>query len=165
MASSVIFVNGITGPNATTCNGTFEPTAEQFEGMLRYVKRGNSNVWLEYYGGQWQIKSTENKGNNIYWANIVCAKRLPEQCASGTWQVHDGSYFFDCPGVRVVTEAVAAREHAAEAERFSRDATADEPALVIEVVHPAVTHTLQGNIENLSHQSYSVLIAIRFNIC
>ena len=44
-------------------NGTYEPVAELSPAdMVRYVKRGDNNVWLEYLVGRWQIKPANDKG-------------------------------------------------------------------------------------------------------
>jgi hypothetical protein len=72
--------------------------------MIRFVKRGDSDKWLEYYGGSWTIKPAGSKGIYNCWAYIKCDKRLPENCASGSWQVCIESKWVTCSGVSVVME-------------------------------------------------------------
>ena len=107
-------------------NGTYEPVAELSPAdMVRYVKRGDNTVWLEYLVGQWQIKPANEKGKvnsnglRLSWAFITASKAPPENCGS-EWNVADnGSKWNKCPGVSVLTAA-------SEAERQRKVAEAAE---------------------------------------
>ena len=108
-------------------NGTYEPVAELSpDGMVRYVKQGDSNMWLEYLGGQWQIKPANEKGKvnskglGTCWAWITASKAPPEHCGS-EWNVGDGSKWNKCPGVSVLTAAEAERQRKAAEEAAERE--------------------------------------------
>ena len=80
--------------------------------MVRYVKQGDNNVWLEYLVKNWQIKPANEKGKvnsqglGTCWAWIAVSKAPPEYCGS-EWNVDNGSKWTKCPGVSVLTLARA----------------------------------------------------------
>ncbi len=96
-------MDGATGSNATSINGTFEPTDEVCDGLPAYQKQGNDSVWLEFNKSlsYWFVRSTANRGTNIGWAYcVVSVPCLPHECPASTWKVYNGKEFETVAGLK-----------------------------------------------------------------
>jgi hypothetical protein len=106
-------------------NGVYEPTSEVSSGVTVYRKVGDADRWLEYHAGagQWQVKCTARKGEDVSAAYcIVPAKCLPEECPVGQWQVQDGATWVSQASVTVsiVSQAELEAHKAAIAAEAAR---------------------------------------------
>ncbi len=63
--AQVILLSGTTGPTASFINGIYDPTKERNNGRVRYVKRGDSDIWIKYNVGNWQVQQRSSDSDGI----------------------------------------------------------------------------------------------------
>ena len=86
-----VLIDNATGKNTLKVNGVFEPTLELCGNLPVYQKKGNSDVWLEYYKLNWWVRKTSDRGTTIAFANITTERPcLPQDCDVGAWSVGTG---------------------------------------------------------------------------
>ena len=104
-----MFLSGAQGFYASCVNGFWRATAERRQGRVVYVKVGDDSLCIEYFGGNWHIKSVSNKGKNTAAASVpgVCALQA---CTSRVWTVSDGKKQVPQPSVKMLFGADAERE-------------------------------------------------------
>jgi hypothetical protein len=107
-AAEPVHIGGATGSNAANINGIYDPTSELSCGR-RVYKRRDADIWIELFGGKWQVKPASGKGKDNCWA-FFAASRALEQCVGSTWQVYDGKAWAVQARVKLMPESRAAFE-------------------------------------------------------
>jgi len=103
--SKTINIQGVTGPKASSVNGTFKPTDEISNGATVYSKVGDTDKWIEYQRNRkWAVKRTSSKGTTRCWAYVTCDPLRPlEECLQANWMVSvSGSESFEAQSVTLV---------------------------------------------------------------
>jgi hypothetical protein len=122
--AQVAFLSGATGPTAFIFNGLYNPTKERNNGRVRYVKRENTDIWIEYGFGSWQVKRACNKGQN---SNDSCEAHLSASWSSAfenfagrcSWKLWIGSCWQEQHNMKL--------EFGPVAEKQVRDAVTSTP--------------------------------------
>jgi hypothetical protein len=107
-AAEPVHIGGATGSNAENINGIYDPTCELSSGR-RVYKRRDTDIWIELFGGKWQVKPASAKGKDNGWA-FFAASRALEQCGDSTWQVYDSKAWARQASVKLMPESRAAFE-------------------------------------------------------
>ena len=123
-ASGGVRIAGAMGPRTSVqINGVYEAMREMSGGMPVYAKVGDNDVCMEYHANnkQWQVKTSDNKGTDLCMALcVVLAKRLPQECPTGKWEVYAGSKWIMLPAITV--SLVSKEEVEACREELEREA-------------------------------------------
>ena len=107
---TIVSIVGATGEMAVV-NGMYDPSSEQHDGRVRYVKRGDTDWWIEFNRAKsaWQLKAIHNKGLDVSWAFVRCGDTETElsNVHYRTWQVIDldtGTFRAD-PSVKMLVDS------------------------------------------------------------
>jgi len=140
-AVSVVIYGASESPAASYVNGFFDPsTSKGMDGRLIYIKRGQTDVCLEHFNGQWQVKPVSEIGKDSFFATLQGNRALLD-CSSNQWTLADGRGGSMRPPrpIRLVSEQQYMLEAAAEeaqrrhnlekdAERLRREALQQDQA-------------------------------------
>ena len=84
-----VSIENIAGQHANMVNGIYEPTSELSGGLPAYQKKGDADMWLEFYKMHWYLRSASNRGTSTSCASIeVDRPCLPQDCPAGLWRVN-----------------------------------------------------------------------------
>jgi hypothetical protein len=95
-ATNPIRISGVTGVNANSINGVYEPLDEMSNGACLYRKMGDPDKWIEYGADgkkEWVVKKIADKGFARGWATLQDPPAPLENSKVGAWLVYDGAKF------------------------------------------------------------------------
>jgi len=83
--SGAVFISGASGQSAAAVNGYYEPTLGfGMDGRVMYAKYGGGGVCIEHFGGFWQVKSVDDRGDNTCMASVAGGCALVD-CVARVW--------------------------------------------------------------------------------
>ncbi len=94
-----VMIQGADGEFGAKINGTYDRTF--IDGSERYVKLGDQNTIIEYFGDKWRVKPLSAKGQDKCYAWVAGCSL--ESCASCPWTVLDGDAWSRAPSVKMKT--------------------------------------------------------------
>ena len=102
-----LVIDNVTGSNALSVNGVYEPTPELCDGLPVFQKKGNGDIWLEYFNSKWRIRVTTNRRTTSQTASVIANRPcLPQDCNIREWQVAEGDIFVSDPRIAVFSLAI-----------------------------------------------------------
>lgn len=134
-SAQVVHISGASGPNSKLLNGTYDPTKEKYSGRIRYAKRNEADVWIEFGFGRWQIKKTSDKGKNIGTACeaffTAAWSSLESFVGRCSWLVWIGSSWEEQRAVKMEIGAAAERSFQIEEEASKQTDNSKAQCIVI----------------------------------
>jgi len=80
-----VFISGASGDSAAAVNGYYEPVLGfGTDGRVVYAKYGGGGLYIQHFGGYWQVKRVGDKGESACIASVAGGGALVD-CVARVW--------------------------------------------------------------------------------